>query len=277
VDILDKLLPEVRPYEVNPGEADRVYQEGLGKIAEAIEKQEDLVPVMLEVRRAFEEIPVSGRGEKPVVGIVGEIYVRANRFANEDIVRVLEDMGAEVWLPTIGEWIFYINFTSKRWAKRLRKLRELTKLIIEHHVQVRDEHRFAKLVEDLLRTAREPQIDEIISLAKRYVTDEFEGEAILSVGKSLDYLRQGVNGIINVIPFTCMPGTIATMLLKRVREEHGLIPVLTVSCDGQRSMGTRMRLEAFMHQVHEHFEWQRGRAREANGASRRARIVNSEQ
>ncbi len=256
-DILDKLVREVRPYEIARGEADRVYRQGLKRLCEAIEKGEDLLPVMLEIRKAFEAIPVKDRGGKPVVGIVGEIYVRANRFANEDLVRVLEEMGAEVWLPTIGEWIYYINYTSKRWAKRLRRFRLLTKLMIEHHVQVKDEHRFAAVVEDLLRTAREPQIDEIIGLAKRYVTDEFEGEAILSVGKTLDYLRHGVHGIVNVIPFTCMPGTVVTMLLKRVREEHGLIPVLTVSCDGQRSMGTRMRLEAFMHQVHEHFEYQR--------------------
>ncbi|HHI96697.1 MAG TPA: hypothetical protein ENJ96_02470, partial [Thermodesulfatator atlanticus] len=121
-------------------------------------------------------------------------------------------------------------------------------------VQIKDEHKFVSLVKDLLDSAEEPTVEEIIGLAKRYVSEEFEGEAILSVGKSLDYLRHGVNGIVNVIPFTCMPGTVVTMLLKRVREERGLIPVLTVACDGQRSMGTRMRLEAFMHQVHEHFE-----------------------
>ncbi len=259
VDILDKLLREVRPYEINRGQTDRVYRESLSRLCEAIEAGEDLFETMMEIRERFASIPVKGRGEKPVVGIVGEIYVRANRFANEDLVRVLEEMGAEVWLPTIGEWIYYINYTSKRTAKRLRKLKELMRLIIESHVQLKDEHRFASLVKDLLRTAEEPQVDEIISLAKRYVSEEFEGEAILSVGKSLDYLRHGVNGIVNVIPFTCMPGTVVTMLLKRVREEHGLVPVLTVSCDGQRSMGTRMRLEAFMHQVHEHFEESRGR------------------
>ncbi|NPA48705.1 MAG: CoA activase [Thermodesulfobacteria bacterium] len=263
VDILDKLLREIRPYEVHPGETERVYRRALERLCTAIERREDLLKVMQEIREDFTQIPVEGQGEKPIVGIVGEIYVRANRFANENIVKVLEEMGAEVWLPTIAEWIYYINFTSKRWAKRLRKLRELTRLIIENHVQVKDEHKFASLVKDLLRTAEEPHVDEIIGFAKRYVSEEFEGEAILSVGKSLDYLRHGVNGIINVIPFTCMPGTVVTMLLKRVREENGLVPVLTVSCDGQRSMGTRMRLEAFMHQVHEHFEEKRRKRPEA--------------
>ena len=259
VDILDKLLREIRPYEVNPGETEEVYRKALEKLCAAIERRENLLSVMAEIREDFARIPTQGEGEKPIVGIVGEIYVRANRFANENIVKVLEEMGAEVWLPTIAEWIYYINYTSKRWAKRLRKLRELTRLIIENHVQIKDEHKFTALVKDLLDSAEEPTVEEIIGLAKRYVSEEFEGEAILSVGKSLDYLRHGVDGIINVIPFTCMPGTVVTMLLKRVREDAGLIPVLTVSCDGQRSMGTRMRLEAFMHQVHEHFEEKRRR------------------
>ncbi len=254
VDILDKMLRETRPYEIDKGATEKLYKESLAKIAQAIEDQRDLLSVMHEIREAFEAIPVSGRGQRPIVGVVGEIYVRANRFANEDLVKVLEEMGAEVWLPTIGEWIFYINFTAKRWAKRMWKLRELTKLIIEQHVQLKDEHRFTRIVEDLLRTAKEPTVDHLLALAREYVNDEFEGEAILSVGKVLDYLRHGVNGIINVIPFTCMPGTVASILLKRVREDHGLIPVLTVACDGQRSLGTRMRLEAFMHQVWENFE-----------------------
>ncbi|HFC98565.1 MAG TPA: CoA activase [Thermosulfurimonas dismutans] len=254
MDLLDKFLRETRPYEVNPGETERVYWEAVERLERAIESREDLLPVMAEIREKFVRIPVRDKGLKPVVGIVGEIYVRSNRYANEDIVRVLESLGAEVWLPTIAEWFYYINYTSKRWAKRMRLWRNLIKLVIENRVQLEDEHRFVKLVRDLLRTAEEPTVEEIIRLAREYMSDEFEGEAILSVGKALDYLRHGVNGIINVIPFTCMPGTVVSMMLKRVREERGYVPVLTVPCDGQRSMGTRMRIEAFMYQVREHFE-----------------------
>ena len=263
IDILDKFLREIRPYELNPGETEKVYHECLKKLCKVVEERKDLLRVMEEAREAFNQIPTQDFGQKPVVGIVGEIYVRMNRFANEDLIKVLEEMGAEVWLPPVSEWFYYINYTSKRWAKRLRKFRELTRLIIENHVQVKDEHRFASLVKDILRTAEDPSIDEILGLARKYINDEFEGEAILSVGKSLDYLKKGVNGIINVIPFTCMPGTVVAMLLKRVREENGMVPVLTVSCDGQRSMGTRMRLEAFMHQVKEHFAEQKDRRKAA--------------
>ncbi len=71
---------------------------------------------------------------------------------------------------------------------------------------------------------------------------------MLSVGKALDYIGRGVSGIINVMPFTCMPGTIASAVLKRVQEDNN-IPVLNVSYEGQGDSQMLTRLEAFMHQA----------------------------
>jgi len=51
------------------------------------------------------------------------------------------------------------------------------------------------------------------------------------------------------MPFTCMPGTIATAVLKRVREEHDNIPLLNIAYEGQGDSQTLTRIEAFMHQA----------------------------
>jgi predicted nucleotide-binding protein (sugar kinase/HSP70/actin superfamily) len=69
------------------------------------------------------------------------------------------------------------------------------------------------------------------------------------VGKAIDYINRGVSGIVNVMPFTCMPGTIASAVLKRVREDHNNIPLLNVAYEGQGDSQTLTRLEAFMHQA----------------------------
>ncbi|MFH1034371.1 MAG: hypothetical protein V1806_07680, partial [Pseudomonadota bacterium] len=68
-------------------------------------------------------------------------------------------------------------------------------------------------------------------------------------------------GVVNVIPFTCMPGTIVNALMKRFREDHGNLPFLPMAMDGQEQSGSRIRLEAFMHQVSQfHQENQRGQS-----------------
>jgi predicted nucleotide-binding protein (sugar kinase/HSP70/actin superfamily) len=58
-----------------------------------------------------------------------------------------------------------------------------------------------------------------------------------------------VSGIINVMPFSCMPGTITGALLKRVRADHNNIPLLTIAYEGQQDSQTLTRLEAFIHQA----------------------------
>ena len=91
----------------------------------------------------------------------------------------------------------------------------------------------------------------IISQASPYIDESIEGEAILSVGKSIDFIQKGASGIVNSMPFTCMPGTIVSTLLKRYREENSNIPILNMAYDGQEQTNTLTRLEAFMYQARE--------------------------
>ncbi|MGD0232170.1 MAG: acyl-CoA dehydratase activase, partial [Syntrophorhabdales bacterium] len=97
-DLLVKMLHQTRPYEVVNGQTDRVYGEELSRIESAIEKGGDAVYGALEEAvESFLAIPRTDK-EKPVVGIVGEIYIRSNRFSNNDLVRKIEEFGGEAWL-----------------------------------------------------------------------------------------------------------------------------------------------------------------------------------
>ena len=114
IDILEKKLREVRPYEVHKGSTEKVYWENLHKVCDAIRKKEFPAPAMKQAHKAFSEIAVDRSVKRPVIGVVGEIYVRCNRFSNDNLVKTLEDLGAEVKVPPVAEWIFYTNHTSKK-------------------------------------------------------------------------------------------------------------------------------------------------------------------
>ncbi|MFQ5354811.1 MAG: hypothetical protein ACE5DR_07670, partial [Thermodesulfobacteriota bacterium] len=81
--------------------------------------------------------------------------------------------------------------------------------------------------------------------------DSFEGEAVLSVGKAIDYISNGVSGLINAMPFTCMPGTVVNAMLKKLREDNDNIPYLNMVYEGMESANTITRMEAFVHQAHD--------------------------
>ena len=88
-------------------------------------------------------------------------------------------------------------------------------------------------------------------MASPYIDGSFEGEAVLSVGKVLDYIQNGAHGIVNVMPFTCMPGTVVNGILKRVREDNDNIPYLNMVYEGIEDTNGKTRMEAFVHQARE--------------------------
>jgi predicted CoA-substrate-specific enzyme activase len=248
VDMLQKALWETRPHEKEQGQTDRVYQAALGKVTTAIEQRNDLLPILREVYDDFMNVKISER-TKPVIGVVGEIYIRSNRFSNEDVVRQIEKLGGEAWVAPISEWLLYVNESAKVSARMNRSWKDLLKAYLTAHVQHNDEKRFLSGFNGSLRSLHEPSIAKTLQRALPYIHHSFEGEAVLSVGKAIDYIGRGASGLVNVMPFTCMPGTIATAVLKRVREEHDNIPLLNIAYEGQGDSQTVTRLEAFMHQA----------------------------
>jgi predicted CoA-substrate-specific enzyme activase len=251
VDMLQKALWEHRPYEKWRGQTDRVYQTALERLTAAIENRADLLPVLQQAYEDFIAIEITER-HKPVIGIVGEIYIRSNRFSNEDVISQIERLGGEAWVAPISEWLLYVNETAKVSAKMNRSWNELLKAYITGRVQHKDEHRLLSGFNGSMRSLREPSIKQTLHAAVPYIHHSFEGEAVLSVGKAIDYINKGVSGILNVMPFTCMPGTIASAILKRVREDYNNIPLLNIAYEGQKDSQTITRLEAFMHQARLH-------------------------
>jgi len=252
-DLLIKILHETRPYEKKPGETDRVYQESLSDVSRSIEGgANDIDVVLREVLKKFAAI--ERRSEKrPTIGLVGEIYIRSNRFSNSQLIRTVEDLGGVVWLAPVSEWISYVNYTGKRKSKKRDSLLGVLSFIITQYIQNKDEHMMEEIFVPFIKYGPEPKIRDILEKASPYIHDSFEGEAVLTIGKSVDFVHKGVSGIINAMPFTCMPGTVSSAIMRLIQQDHD-VPVINIAYDGQGSANILTRLEAFMHQVKEHIQ-----------------------
>ena len=248
VDLLEKMLRELRPYELQQGQADRIYAASLDSLVRAIENRSAPAPVLEQAYAEFMQLAVMPR-TRPVIGVVGEIYIRSNRFSNEGLIRQIEALGGEAWVAPVSEWLLYLTETSKTSARMNRSWKALLTAHLTAWVQQRDESQFLGRFNGTLRSLHEPTIAQTLRLARPYIHDSFEGEAVLSVGKTIDFINKGVSGIVNVMPLSCMPGTITTAVLKRVREVHPSLPMLNIAYEGQQDSQTLTRLEAFMHQA----------------------------
>jgi len=253
-DILSKALFQTRPYELKKGETDRVYKAGLDKLVKALESGADMAPVMKEIRAEFQSIPADRTRPKPRVGIIGEIFVRLHTFSNQQLIEKIEELGGEVWMAPFTEWIFYINLLQRIDTKKNLKLKDYFYNCMVDREMHKEEEKLLKPWEGYLKNLHEVKVDKCLEYAEAYLDPAFRGESILSIGKAIDFYHQGLSGVINVMPFTCMPGTISSGILKRFQQEHQGIPCLNLAFDGQLDGSLMLRLEAFVYQCREYRE-----------------------
>jgi len=252
-ELLGKCLHETRPYERYRGAADELHKQYHEKLYNTLRNNnQSLNGILGSIRRDFENLPVH-RESKPLIGVIGEIFVRSHVFSNENLIRRVEALGGEAWLAPVEEWVYYVNLMGLKKALLKFDRSAIISFVLKRFFQKNIEHKYAKNFRGFLKTLREPETGEILKKASPYLHQSFEGEAILSIGKALDLIERGASGIINAMPFGCMPGTIVTALLRGVSRDFG-IPCLNIQYDGTESPAVEIQLEAFMDQAIEYKE-----------------------
>jgi predicted nucleotide-binding protein (sugar kinase/HSP70/actin superfamily) len=245
-DILRKLLLQTRPYETLPGTADRAFRESLEDVCQTLEQScsdsacqmRSLTASLLRARTRFRAAPARFDRSRPLIGIVGEIFCRLNNFSNQDLVRRLEAAGAECWMADIAEWIAYTN------TEEVRNLRlagrtyswEMIKSKLRSRIQHGDEHALrSRFVEDFAGY-EEPESDEVMKLAHPYLPfPGAEGEMVVNLGRSAYLAMHGVDGIVDISPFTCMNGVVSEAIYPKLSRDYGGIPIRNFYFDGQQS------------------------------------------
>jgi predicted nucleotide-binding protein (sugar kinase/HSP70/actin superfamily) len=72
------------------------------------------------------------------------------------------------------------------------------------------------------------------------------------VGKTIEYIAEGYAGVVNVMPFTCMPGNIVTAIYRGLREKYPGFPLFVLAFDGVDHAVDTMRLETFVNQARDY-------------------------
>jgi len=252
IDILLKAVLAIRPFEITPGETDRTYQHCLDRVVKTIESNPDesqIADVMKDAAKAFARIKTDRSLVKPHIGVVGEIYVRSHNFSNDNLIRRLEALGARCSLSSFAEWMYYTNFTRKRSSWREHQYWRFTMNWLKDRMQKRIERKLAEPFVSMVPEVIEPPVEHALKLAEPYIHDSFEGEAALSTGKIIEFHRMGTDAVINVGPFTCMPSTIVSSVMKKLMADLDHMPAITMMFDGQGDPTLDTRLEAFVDQA----------------------------
>lgn len=207
-DLFQRVLYATRPYEKVKGSADALYQKWRDKVKSNI-VHPNLSVFNRNVRQIVREFDNLPRVEKkiPKVGVVGEILVKYHPTANNNLVQVLEKEGAQVTVPDLIDFLLYCSYNPTYKYKYLSGTKKgmrggqmLIKIIERYRRNMKralDKSVHFTGPSTIQNKARQAQ--KLISLGNQ------SGEGWFLTGEMIELIESGVENIVCVQPFACLP------------------------------------------------------------------------
>lgn len=236
LDRLETLHSYYRAREVKQGDAEKHYNKAL-KIIDSYDTVLGLRKARKLVTEEMKKVDINPKREVLHVDITGEIYVVNDEFSNQSIEKELGRMGVEV-----------------------RRSLTITSFLKD------------AVIPKIFRKG-ETHLQRADRLAKPYLMRDIGGDALECVSDVAYADQRGIDGIIHLSPFTCMPEIMSQNIFPAMRENCE-IPILPLILDEQTGRaGYITRIEAFVDLMRRRKRKQKMAACVANSEDKPAEIV----
>ncbi len=239
-DPLAKMYLATLPREKIPGTSKALHSKYLSEIATGVEKADYhyLLRVLEKAVQDFNGIEIVDRAV-PKIGVVGEIFVKYNFFANANIIEWLSLQGVEVVLPGLQSFFTQRfvneNFDQKAFFKRSivdNLQHKLMDIYVRYHLsridRIMQGFRFYRKPFDLKDLAE--ATSEVVSLANQF------GEGWLLTAEMIGMLNEGTGNIVCLQPFGCIANHITGRgLEKKLKEMFPHLNLLSLDMDAGAS------------------------------------------
>ena len=192
----------------------------------------------------------------PKVGIVGEIYLKFNSFANRNIVDWLAEHHIEVEPPVLIDFFTqaFVNRKAKTNAHLLK--RGLTDIAYRglYHIVKHEIEKTNKLCSTFRHFTSFNDIFHEAKLAKQVITLNAQfGEGWLLPAEIISYAQKGINSVISLQPFGCIANHIVSKgVEKRLKDLYPAINLLSLDFDsGVSDVNIKNRLLLFIDKLKE--------------------------
>ena len=235
-DLIMQCLYRTRPYEAEPGAADRLYGELMARARVQVPgaSRKAFYRLCQDTVDAFDELPLVNDRSKPRVGVVGEILVKFHPTANNDVVRVIEGEGCEANVPGLVD--FFLFGTSNQINLR-RELGTKAKKRMTHGIGIAAIDALRKPINQMLEESErfEPytQIFELGKKAEKVLSlCNTMGEGWLLTAEMIELIETGTPNIVCASPFACLPNhVVGKSVIKRLRQLHPQSNIVAVDYD----------------------------------------------
>lgn len=230
-----RVLYRVRPYEKVKGSANHLHEVWKKRCIKSLEKARygEFKKNIRGIIRDFDRLPITDE-KKPRVGIVGEILVKFLPDANNHLIELLEEEGAEAVMPDLLDFMFYSFYNSNFKAEYLGKSTKAAKLC-NMAISALEAYRgfLRKELERSNRFTAPPHIEELAEYAKPIVSlGNQTGEGWFLTGEMVELIKQGAPNIVCTQPFACLPNhVVGKGVIKELRRKYPESNIVAIDYD----------------------------------------------
>lgn len=253
-DCIGKFYYAAVARELAPGLAAGLRDKYLSEAARLIEQRQSKRLYALLGEAADEFNGICADRDCPRVGIVGEIYLKFNPFAQRNVTQWLIDQGIEVVPPVIADFFmqsfvnrrinidthversgvpdFVVNTAYKMISRQFRRVNAIA-----------SRFRYFTPLADIFSEAREAE--RVVTLNAQF------GEGWLLPAEIMSYAEQGVSGVVSLQPFGCIANHIVSKgIEKRIRQLWPDLNLLSLDFDsGVSDVNITNRLLLFIDKI----------------------------
>lgn len=234
-DVLLRILRATRPYEKEKASTDVLYNYWIGKCKNNIYngKFKQFNNDVKNMIKDFDELARINI-KKPKIGVVGEILVKFHPYANNNIVEFLEKEGSEVIVPDLLDFILYSLYSNIFRSDELAG-KEKDKQLGYFMINILEIYR--KAARKALRTSKhfteQATIKSLTECAKPILSlGNISGEGWLLTGEMVELIKSGVNNIVCVQPFACLPNHITGKgIIKELQRRFKFVNIAAIDYD----------------------------------------------
>jgi len=234
-DLLMNVLYRIRPYEKIRGSANALYEKWAQTCRYSLEGAEQSVfrRNIEGIVDDFDRIEIVN-ALKPKVGLVGEILVKFHPTANNNVVQIVEDEGAEAVMPGLTDFLLYCAY-NQNYKYRYLSGRKSAQVL--GNIAIRIIEYFRRTYREVLSASKrfyEPETIQSIARGAETVLDlgHQAGEGWLLTGEMVELIKKGIKNIICMQPFACLPNHVTGKgMIKELRRVYPGTNIVAIDYD----------------------------------------------
>jgi len=258
-DLAMRVLYATRPYEKNKGESERVLENWHDKIVHNMLhfSKRTFIKNVNGIVSDFDKIERVDV-KKPKVGVVGEILVKYHPNANNSIVDTIEEEGGEAVVLDLLDFFLYGMYNKKfnyehlsgTW-KEMKANLLVMKLVEWMRDPVRDALRKSEHFNPPERIEHTAEAaGSVLSMGNQC------GEGWLLTGEMVELMNNGVENIVCLQPFACLPNHVTGKgMMKAIRKLNPKANIVAIDYDpGASNVNQLNRIKLMMSTAHKNME-----------------------